>query len=133
MVMPGNSIVEVGGDHLLEGDEPLAVGHDHEAGQDRRDLDPGDPLLAGAGVAHLHQQVEREVGDVGEGVARVDGQGGEHREDLPVEDVHQVRAVVVVERRPVREPHPGLGQGRDQPVEEDPVLAGHQLLHPAPG
>ncbi len=49
-----------------------------------------------------------------------------------MEDVDQVAAVVVVERRPVREPHPGLGQGRDEPVEEDPVLAGHQLLHPAP-
>ena len=126
---PGEQHVEVGGDHLLEGHEPLTVGHDHETGKHRRDLHPGDALLAGPGVAHLDQQVEREVRDVGEGVAGVDGQGGEDREDLPMEDVDQVGAVVVVEGRPVREAHPGLGQRRGQPVRE-PVLAGHELLHP---
>ena len=30
---PREQLVEVGGDHLLEGHEPLAVGHDHEPGQ----------------------------------------------------------------------------------------------------
>ena len=45
--MPGNSGVEVGGDHLLERHEALAVGHDHEAGQQRRHLDPGEAALAG--------------------------------------------------------------------------------------
>ena len=34
--------VEVGGDHLLERHEPLAVGEHEEAGEQRRDLDPGE-------------------------------------------------------------------------------------------
>ena len=46
MVLPdrhaGEQGVEVGGDDLLERHEALAVGHDHEAGQHRRHLDPGD-------------------------------------------------------------------------------------------
>ena len=62
----------------------------------------------------------------------IDGQRGEDGEDLPMEDVHQVRAVVVVERRPVREPDPGFGEGRDQTVQEDAVLAGHELFDPGP-
>ncbi len=37
--------VEVGGDDLLERHEALAVGHDHEARQRRRHLDPGDATL----------------------------------------------------------------------------------------
>ena len=50
--------LEMRRDHLLQRDEPLAVGHDHEARQDRRDLDPRDATLAGGGVLHLDHQVE---------------------------------------------------------------------------
>ena len=129
---PGEQGLEVRRDHLLEGDEPLAVGHDDEAGQDRRDLDPGDAAFAGRGVLHLDHQVEREVGDVGERVAGVDGQRGEDGEDLALEDVDQMDPVVVVERGPVGEPHAGVGQRGDDLVEEDGVLAPHQLLDPGP-
>ena len=45
----GEEAVEVGRDDLLEGHEALAVGHDDEAGQRRRHLDPGDAALAGRG------------------------------------------------------------------------------------
>ena len=38
---PGEQLVEVGGDHLLEGHEALAVGHDHEPGQDLAAPSPG--------------------------------------------------------------------------------------------
>ena len=41
----GEERVEVGRDDLLEGHEALAVGHDDEARQHRRDLDPGDAAL----------------------------------------------------------------------------------------
>ena len=47
----GEQPVEVRGDHLLERHEPLAVGHHEEAGEQRRDLHPGEALLAGLGVA----------------------------------------------------------------------------------
>ena len=48
----GEQLVEVRGDHLLERDEPLAVGQHDEAGQQRRHLDPREAPLAGVGVAH---------------------------------------------------------------------------------
>ncbi len=54
-------------------------------GQHRRDLHPGEAALVGDRVAHGDGQVERQVGDVGERVARVDGEGGEHREDAVLE------------------------------------------------
>ena len=44
-------LVEVGGDDLLERHEALAVGHDHEAGQQRRHLHPGEAALVVDGVA----------------------------------------------------------------------------------
>ena len=77
--------VEVGGDDLLERHEALAVGHDHEAGQQRRDLDPGEAAQARRGVVNHDGQVEREVRDVGERVAGIDRQRGEHGEDALVE------------------------------------------------
>ena len=62
----------------------------------------------------------------------VDGQRGEHGVDLALEDLHQVLAVVVIERGPVREADAGLGEGRHDEVQEEVVLAPHQLLDPAP-
>ena len=52
-----------------------------QAGQHRRHLDPGEVLLVGARVDQHDGQVERQPGDVGERVGRVDGQRGEHREE----------------------------------------------------
>ena len=57
----------------------------------------------------------------------VDRQRGEDGEDLAVEGLGQVVAVVVVERGPVRHPHPGLGQGRHHRVDEDGRLPVHEL------
>ncbi len=120
---------QLGGDDLLEGHEALAVGHDHEPGQQRRDLDPGHSLDAGDGIPHAHDEVERQVRDVGEGVPGVDRQGREHREDLAAEDVGQVLTVGIVERRPVRHPDSGLGQTGHDGVEEDGRLAVDELGH----
>jgi hypothetical protein len=102
------------------------------SGQHRGDLDPGDAPLAGDRVTDLDDQVEREVGDVGEGVARVDRQGGEHRVHLAVEHLDQVRTVIVIERRPVRQPDPRRRELGHQEVKEDPVLSADQLLDPDP-
>ncbi len=63
-------LVEVVRDDLLE-EEPLAVGHDDEPGQQRRHLDPGEAALVGGRVDDA--QVERQAGDAGEG-GRVDRQ-----------------------------------------------------------
>ena len=129
---PGEQRLQVGRDDLLERHEALAVGHDHEAGQRRRDLDPGDAALPRRRVLHLDHQVERQVRDVGEGVARVDGQRREHGVDLALEDLDQVLTVVVVERGPAREADAGLGERGHDEVQEDVVLAPDQLLDPAP-
>ena len=63
-------------------------------GQQRRHLDPGEVLVAGHGVAHDDGEVQRQPGDVGERVRRVDGQRGQDREDLLAEHA--------VQRRPAR-------------------------------
>ena len=66
-------------------------------------------------VAEHHGQVQREVGDVREGVAGVDGQRREHREDALLELLDQVLAVVVVELVPAREHgcRPSASAGHD--------------------
>ena len=78
---------EMGGNELLDGQQASTVGQGHEAGQDGRHLDPGDAAIPGAGVHDPDDQVEREVGDVGEGMGLVDGQRGQDGEDLAVEDL----------------------------------------------
>ena len=55
---PGEQLAEVGGDHLLQRHEPLAVGHDHEPRQQVGHLHPGEPPLAGDRVAEEHRQVQ---------------------------------------------------------------------------
>ncbi len=100
-------------------------------GSSGRDLDPRHALDAGDGVTDAHDQVERQVRDVGEGVPGVDRQRGEHGEDLAAEDVGQVLAVGVVERGPVRHPHPGLGQGRARPSRGRCATAGRRARSPA--
>ena len=94
-VHAGEEMVEVASDDLLQRDESgagglvrgleLAAGDGDQARQRRRDLEPGEVLLAGAGVAQQHGEVEGQARDVGEGVGGVDGQRGEHRVDLVAE------------------------------------------------
>ena len=73
------------------------------------------------GVAHHHGQVEREVGDVRERVARVDAERRQHREHLRLEhrlgvgDVGRARAKSSGTRRV-----PCCGQLRDQFLVVDP-------------
>jgi hypothetical protein len=96
----GEQLVQVGGDDVFERDEPAAYrpGSDsplddpQEPGQHRGHLDPGEVLGAGRRVDEDDGEVERQAGDVGERVGRVDGQRGEHREDLLAEEAVQRRA-----------------------------------------
>ena len=87
-----------------------------------RDLDPGHVGLAAAGVAQGHQQVERQVGDKGEGVRRVHGQRREHREDVGARSTRAgvrgrpaSRSLTLTRRMPL------VGQQRHQVI-EDPLL-----------
>ena len=116
------------GDHLLERHEALAVGHHDEAREQRRDLHPGEALLAGLGVADRDREVEREVRDVRERVGRVHRERGEHREDARVEHLDEVLAVVVVELVPVGERDADVFErGRDL-LGEELGLAGDELV-----
>ena len=62
----GEELIEMCGDHLLERNESLTVGHHHEAGQQRRHLDPREPPLGGDRIAEHDGQVQRERRDVRE-------------------------------------------------------------------
>ena len=78
--MPREQLVEVPGDDVLQRDEPALVELE-EPGQHGGHLDPGELPDAGLRVLDQHRQVDRQTGDVGERVRRVDRQRGEHRED----------------------------------------------------
>jgi hypothetical protein len=123
-------LVEVGGDDLLERHVALAVGQDHEPGQQVGDLDPGEAAHGGVGVAHDDGQVERQVRDVGERVPGVDRQGGEHREDALLEELDEELLVVLVEVGPRRQLDAGVGQPGGDPLQERGLEPGQQQLEP---
>ena len=64
--------MEVRGDDLLDRYEPLAIGHHHEARQQRRHLDPREVRLLRVRVEDHDAQVHREVRDVRERMSRVE-------------------------------------------------------------
>ena len=117
------------GDDLLDGHEPLAVGEDHEPAEQRRHLDAGDPLIVTGRVRHHHHQVEREAGDVREGMGGIHRERGEHREDALVEDLVQVGTVLLVQARPVAEADALPVQLRHQAAQEGAGLAGVDVDH----
>ncbi len=125
----GEQRTQVGGDDLFEGDVTLAVGHDHEAGQQVGHFDPGEAALTGVGIAHHHRQVQRQVGDVRERVAGIDGQRGEHRENLVLELLDELLAVVVIQLIPVGKVDADLAQSRRHLVEEGCRLPLHDRRH----
>ena len=109
----GEEVLEVVRDELLERQEPhglAVVGELHEPGEHRRHLEARELLAAGARVADADREVEREPRDVGERVRRVDGERHEHGEDLRVEVVVQLGAVVVVDVGPRHDLDAGLGE-----------------------
>ena len=127
----GEEPLEVLADDVLERHEPL-VAERHEPVEDRRHLDPGEVLLAGLGVADQHGEVEREPGDVGERVRRVDGQRGEHREDPLLEQPLAVLLLLAVEVVPADQLDAGVGQRGDDLVAEQPRVPLAQLARSRP-
>ena len=77
----GEELVEVGGDDFLERHEALAVGEGDEARQQRRDLHPGEPALAGRRVADRRPRGSATGSRCTGTGARVDRQRREDRED----------------------------------------------------
>ena len=123
--------LEVLADDVLQRDEPL-VAEWHEPVEDRRHLDPGEVLLAGLGVADRDGQVERESGDVGERVRRVDRERGEDGEDPVLEQLLAVLLLLAVEVAPPHELDAGVEERGHQLVGEQPrvLLAQHAGLVP---
>ena len=126
----GEQLGEVHRDDLLERHEALAVGQHHEPGQQRRHLDPGEAPLAGVRIADDHAQVQRQRRDVGERVARIDRQRGEHREDAALELVGEPLPVVVVELGPAGEANAHLCQRPADGPQEQLVGPGGQPACP---
>ena len=100
---------DVMGEHLDPGEQPLESRRDQglqrheavaadgpreldEAREDRRDLHAGEALVA-VRVAEQYGKIEREVGDVGEGMRGIDGQRREDGEDEVLEDLIEVQAL----------------------------------------
>ena len=86
----------------------------HEPRQHGRRLDDGEQLFLVAGPAQHHREVERLVEEVREGVAGVDGQRRQHRENLALEDQAQV---------------PFIGVGEVLEAAEDDALALQRRQH----
>ncbi|OPZ52057.1 MAG: hypothetical protein BWY91_02474 [bacterium ADurb.BinA028] len=132
----GEQLVEVDRDDVFQGDEPGPLGavviagleHPKEPGQHRRHLDPGEVLRTGLGVDQDDGEVERKTRDVGERVGRVDGQRGEHREDLLAEQPVQRRALGLVEVAPAHDADALFVQRRTDLVPEDPRVHPHEFL-----
>ena len=135
---PGEELVEVARDDVLERDEALALDlgvdvllDEDEAGEARRDLDPGEVLRAGLRVLQQHGEVERQAGDVGEGVRGVDRERGEHREDTVGEEVVERVPVVLVEVVPAHDGDALVLERRAHVVLEDAGVLLHQLVREA--
>ena len=123
----GKERVEVRGDDLLDGDESVLVGELEESRQDRGHLHPGDPLLGGRGVPDLDGDVEREIRDHGEGMPRIDGERGEDRVDVALEELAHRGAVVVFQLLVGHDVQPCLREVHAEVLEVDPVLAPDEL------
>ena len=122
-------LVEVRLDDLVEQHEPAGVDL-HQARQERRDLDPREPLLPGVGVAEPDGDRQGEGADVRERVPGVHRERRQHRVDLVVEALAQ--GVVVVGDVVVVEDRDPLGGELPMEVREDRALLGDELHHPRP-
>ncbi len=127
----GEEALEVLADDVLERHEPLVAERD-EAAEDRRHLHPGEVLLAVLGVAHEHGEVQREAGDVGERVGRVDGKGRQHREDAVLEQPLARLLLVAVEVGPADELDALRVEQGDELLAEEPGVALHLVARLGP-
>src|SRR5207248_10179259 len=104
-----------------------------EPRQTLRDLDPGEALLAGLGVGYEQAEADRERGDVGKRLAGPDCEGRQHREDLALEAVVELGALLRLELLDAGDDDPLLGERRAQLVPPQLRLAAVHLEHAIAG
>jgi len=128
----GEEHVEVGGDRLLQGHEGIAALADREEAAEQllRHLYAGDDLGAALGIAEEDAEAEREVGDVGEGAAEADHQRRQRREDLFVEALVDLAALLRGGRVERDDADSLLRQLGQDPALEAALQAPVQLQHP---
>src|SRR5207342_1969013 len=85
------------GKHMLESDEPATPAERQEPRQAFRHLDPREALLSRVGIVDEHAEADRERRDVRERLSRADGERREHRIDLAVETLVELRTLLVVQ------------------------------------
>ena len=124
----GEQQAEVRADHLLDG-RVAARSHLPPARQERRHLHAREPARTAAARLHERAHREREPGDEGERVRRVDAERDQHRRDLLVERRERSRALLVGELVPVREVDSRAAQRGPQLALERLVRGPRQLEH----
>ena len=111
----GKQHLQVRGDELFDRQElglDRILRDDNEARDVVGNLHPGEPIGPALEFADEDGQVQRQPGDIGEWVGRVDRQRSEDGEHLRPEVVGETVLLVVVEGFPADEADPLGGQGR---------------------
>ena len=111
-------LVEVCSDDRFELDEALGPDRD-ETRQRWRDLDAGEELGAGDGIAYDDSEIERQSADVWEGMTRVDREGGEYGEDPLIEERVELGSLIRREGLPVEDLHAVRRESRPHLIAED--------------
>ena len=112
---------------VVDAPAPARVVHRDEPGHVVGHLDAGEQFRSAVRVADEDGEVERESGDVREGVRRVDREGSQHREDLLAEVRPQAIPVVLVQVDPAQDLNVLRGQRRLHVGGETFRVAGHQF------
>ena len=99
-----------------------AVRYRDEPRNDLRHLHAREPARRRRRVADDDCQVQRQVGDVGEGMRRVDGERREHGKDALLEGLPQVLVVLALQLLPVDELDTLSGERRPELLREELVL-----------
>ncbi|MDQ0991688.1 hypothetical protein QFZ74_002916 [Streptomyces sp. V3I7] len=124
-------LLQVRGDDVLQRDVPAGRGL-QEAGQQRRHLHAGEVLVAADRVADDDGQVQRQPGDVREGVRGVHGQRGQHREDLLPEQGEQPRLLLLGQLAPADHVDALVREGGRDVLLEAGGVPGHELAGAGP-
>ncbi len=124
--------LQVKGDDVLERDVALTFDQRDEAREDGRHLDSREMLLLALWVADQDRQVQREMRDVRERMAGIDGQRRQHRKDLLPENRVQVAQLALGDLVGADHSDPGLGEGRRDLAIEQGDLALDERLDPSP-
>ena len=113
------------GEDSLQRNEAAPAADGEEARQALRHLDPGEALLAGLGVGDEQAEADRERGDVGKRLAGPDRERRQHREDLALEAVVELGALLRLELLDARDDDPLLGERRAELVPPQLGLAAY--------